>query len=91
MAPTGAGRTEPSRIRQNGTRVTTTLDGDAIIAACRSILERKQYAKINGHMVDLFSASAIVKVYDAVNDANKAKLKALPVAHMASIAFKLIG
>ncbi len=47
--------------------------------------------KINGHMVDLFSASAIVKVYDAVNDANKSKFKALPVARMASVAFKLIG
>lgn len=81
---------EPTRTRQNGTRVTTTKDGDAIIAACRSIVANGQYEKINGHMVDLFTASAIVRVYDAVNDANKAKLKALPVARIASIAFQLL-
>lgn len=82
---------EPTRIREHGTPVTSSKDGDAIIAACRDIVARQQYAKINGHMVDLFSASAIVKVYDAVNDANKAKFKALPVARMAAVAFKLIG
>lgn len=81
---------EPTRVRARGTRVTTTKDGAAIIAACRSIVANGQYEKINGHMVDLFTASAIVKVYDAVNDANKAKLQALPVARIASIAFQLL-
>lgn len=40
---------EPSRIREHGTRVTTSKDGDAIIAACRRIVHEGQYAKINGH------------------------------------------
>ncbi len=83
--------TEPTRVRNRGTRVTTTKVGAEIIDACRSIVAESQYAKINGHMVDVFTASAIVKVYDAVNDANKAKLAALPVARMASIAFKLLA
>lgn len=82
---------EPTRTRAHGTRVTRTEDGDAIIAACRSIVANGQYEKINGHMVDLFTASAIVKIYDAVNDANKAKLKALPIARIASIAFKVLS
>jgi hypothetical protein len=81
---------EPTRTRKHGTRVTKTKDGDAIIAACRSIVANGQYEKINGHMVDSFSASAIVKVYDAISDANKAKFTALPVARMASIAFQLL-
>lgn len=81
---------EPTRTRRHGTRVTTTKNGDAIIAACRSIMANGQYEKINGHVVDLFTASAIVKIYDAVNDENKAKLKALPVARIASIAFQLL-
>lgn len=81
---------EPTRVRERGTRVTTTKDGAAIVAACRSIVANGQYEKINGHMVDLFSASAIVKVFDAVNDANKAKFLRLPVARMASIAFQLL-
>lgn len=82
---------EPTRTRKQGTRVTRTKDGDEIIAACRSIIANSQYAKINGHMVDLFTASAIVKIYDALNEANQAKLKALPVARMARIAFKMLG
>lgn len=83
-------KNEPSRTRINGTRVTTTLDGQEIIAACRAICTGQQYAKVNGHMVDLFSASAIVKVYDAINDANKAKFVQLPVARMASVAMSLL-
>ncbi len=81
---------EPTRTRKNGTRVTATKDGDQIIAACRSIVANSQYEKINGTMVDLFTASAIVKVYDACNETNQAKLKALPVARIASIAMQLL-
>jgi len=82
---------EPSRTRERGTTVTTTLDGREIINACRAICAKKQYAKVNGVMVDLFSASAIVKVHDALNEANKLKFNALPIGRMASVAFKLIG
>lgn len=82
-------RNEPTRIRENGTRV--TKDGAEIIAACRSIVERGQYAKINGHAVDLFSASAIVNVYDVLSETNKAKFLKLPIARMASISFQLLN
>lgn len=81
---------EPTRVRQHGTRVTKSTTGAEIIEACRSIVANGQYEKINGHMVDLFTASAIVKVYDAINETNKAKYSALPVAKMAAIAFKLM-
>ena len=40
-------------------------------------------------MVDLFTASLIVKVYDALNDANRERYAGFPVRKMASIAFKL--
>jgi hypothetical protein len=81
---------EQTRTRQYGTRVTTSKDGAAIIAACRSIVANCQYEKINGYMVDLFTASAIVKVYDAVNEANKARLLKLSVARIASISLQLL-
>ena len=61
------------------------------IDQCREIVRRKQYAKVNEVMVDLFSASAIVKVYDNLNPNNQAKLVLLPVAGASDIAFKLIG
>lgn len=40
--------------------------------------------------LDGFTASAICKVYDAVNDANKAKLEKLPVEKLARICFSVI-
>jgi len=41
--------------------------------------------------LDGFSASAIVQVHAALNDANKAKYEAFPIEKMADIAFKLIA
>jgi len=83
-------RTEPTRVRTHGTRVTTTKNGAEIIEACRSIVANCQYEKINGGMVDLFSASAIVKVYDAINEANREKFVKLPVERMARISLSLV-
>jgi hypothetical protein len=42
-----------------------------------------------GTMIDLFTASAIVQVYDALNDANKGKFASLPAGRMGIVAFKL--
>ena len=41
-------------------------------------------------MVDLFSASAIVAVYDALSERNREVYRTLPAAKMASIAFRLV-
>jgi hypothetical protein len=81
---------EPSRTRERGTVVTSPKTGTERIAAVRQIVERKQYAKIDGQAVDLFSASAIVAVYDALNESNREKFCSLPVGKMALIAFKLV-
>lgn len=40
--------------------------------------------------LDLFSASALVQVYDAVNEQNKEKLLSLPLAKAVRLAFKCI-
>lgn len=83
-------RKEPTRTREQGTRVTQTKSGDEIIAACQAIKDAGQYAKINGVMIDLFSASAILTVDNACSEANRVKFRALPVVKMAKLAFKLI-
>jgi hypothetical protein len=41
----------------------------------RKIVDTKTMGKVSGQKVDLFSASAMVKVYDALNDKNKAKVE----------------
>lgn len=83
-------RRETSRVRQRGTRVTMAATPDERIAAIRRIVEEKQYAKVDGTMVDLFTASAIVTVYDALNPANKIKFASFPAGQMGLIAFKLL-
>lgn len=62
---------------------------DERIAAIRNIVTERQYAKVDGIMVDLFTASHIIAVYDALNETNRAKYAAMPVARMAQMAFSL--
>jgi hypothetical protein len=45
--------------------------------ALRQIVTDKSAAKVNGVLVDLFTASAIMQVYDAVNNANKEKMDSM--------------
>ena len=82
---------EQTRTRLHGTQVTQSSTPAERIAAIRSIVDGHQYAKVDGVTVDGFSASAIIAVYDKINDENKAKYAALSVAKMASIAFKLVS
>lgn len=81
---------EPTRVRARGTRVTRPMSGAERIAAFRRIVAECQYAKIDGCMVDLFSASAVVRVYDALSEENKAKYSAMPAGRMAVLAFKVL-
>lgn len=60
------------------------------IETLRKIVSECQAAKVDGALVDLFTASAIVKVYDALNETNKAKFAALPVRRMASVAGRAV-
>jgi len=46
-------------------------------------------ARIDGVMVDRFSASAIVQVYDALSEKNKANYLTMSVRRMAEVAFKI--
>ena len=41
----------------------------------REIVEQKQHAKVEGMLMDLFSASAFIKVYDHVREDDKKRLQ----------------
>lgn len=82
---------EQTRIREQGTHVTNPKNGAERIEALRQIVNDKQYAKIDGIMVDLFSASAILNIYDNLNETNQDKYKELPAYRMADIAFKIMN
>ncbi len=84
---------EVTRVREHGTQVTMPEQlpnpPEARVQALRQIVAECQYAKIDGIMVDLFSASTILSIHDALNESNKARYSRLPVYRMAEIAFKL--
>ena len=47
---------------------------ESAIDDLRKIVKTKSMGKVSGSKVDLFSASAMVQVYDALNDKNKTKV-----------------
>lgn len=64
---------------------------ESTIDKIRKIVDQKQAMKINGTMVDMFTASAIMKIYNAVNDSNKSKMENMDVVKLANVAMKYLS
>jgi hypothetical protein len=64
--------------------------GAHFIGVCRQTIKEKQYRKFEGILIDLYSASAVITVYDNLNETNKKKLEALEPKQIIAICFKLI-
>lgn len=64
-------------VGQDGTVHPTVWDGDEVSPASE------------GMALDLFSASVMVQVYDALSEANQAKFAAMPLTTAHNVAFKL--
>ena len=60
---------------------------EGTIDKVKEIASKKQAMKIDGVMVDSFTASAISQIYDKVNDAHKKKMEKLPITKLANLAF----
>ena len=67
-----------------------------VISHLRDIVKKKQNKKIkdpiSGKMmrVDLYSASAVTQVYDAINKSNKSKFEKLSLPKMVNVAFSVM-
>lgn len=65
------------------------------IALIRDIVNQHQYQKINSggknDVLDGFTASAIVRVYDAVNEENKKKLMSCTLPKLVSVVWGTIN
>ena len=59
--------------------------------ALQKIVSDKQAQKVGGVMIDMFTASVIVKAYDAVNDSNKAKMEKANINILVKLAHKVMG
>lgn len=78
-----------SNVRESGYTVHVPTTPDERIAAFHSIVTRASFAKIDGSDVDLFSASYVVQIYDALSAENKLRFASFPAHRMVSMAFKL--
>lgn len=65
-------------------------EAKSIIPQLEKIVQDKQHAKIKGKIVDLFTASMIMKIYNAVNDSNKKRMDALPLEKLVNLAYKMM-
>lgn len=60
------------------------------VTAARRVVERKQCEAVDGVLLDLFTASHIVALADAVSEENCEKLDGLHVTQAAKIAYELV-
>jgi len=55
----------------------------------RQVAEEHQCNRVNGVLLDALTANVILRVYDALNERNKAKLAAMPIRRMAEVALSV--
>ncbi len=58
--------------------------------AIRNVVKRSTAAKIEGVLLDLFTAGGMVQILDNLSPPNKKKFLEMPITKMASITFKLL-
>ncbi len=78
-----------TRTREHGTQETVAATPAARIAAIRQVVIDKQYAKVDGAMMDLFTASLIISVYDQLGEGSKQQYASMQARRMGIIGFKL--
>jgi len=61
------------------------------IQQLKKIVADCQHAKVDGVDVDLFTASAVVQVHDALNETNQAKFVSLDIMKMVDLTWKLVA
>lgn len=76
---------------QSWPNVKCPTDPEAKIALVRDILDKRGAQKVDGIFIDMQTANAIITVYDALNDKNKAKMASFHIARMGKIAWDLMG
>lgn len=104
MAPKGRAKAKPASTKKSLSDIRSRADSfkkkvkesveleeeSKTIAKVKEIVAKKQAMKIDGVMVDMFTASAISQIYDKVNDANKKKMDGLKITKLADVAMKLM-
>ena len=58
--------------------------------ALRSIVASRQYAKVDGVLVDVWTASAILACYDGGSDRTKEIISTAPLVKVARLALRML-
>ena len=64
---------------------------ESALSDMQNIVKTKGARKINGIMVDMFTASVITRAYDKVSDANKKKMEKANLQTLVKLAHKIMG
>lgn len=64
---------------------------DHWLPAARYSVQHGAAVSVDGTLLDLFSASAMVRIYDALSPANQAKLVSMPMLVAHDMVFKLMA
>lgn len=76
---------------KDNTVVTESISEASAFDGMKDIVKTKGAKKVNGVMIDMFTASVITKAYDKVNDANKKKMEKANVQTLVALAHKVMG
>ncbi|MFD9815180.1 hypothetical protein [Streptomyces sp. NPDC059080] len=63
---------------------------DGTIGAVRRVYEMHSAEEIDGVLIDAFSAAHVIRVYDALNEKNRARFAKFDVVRMVEVAFQLV-
>lgn len=66
------------------------ITGEELYQKLKEIVDNGQAQRINGSLVDTFSASAVVQVADALTEQNRAKFLSFPLVKIVNIAFQML-
>ena len=78
------------KMLNKGLKEEVEMISENVIEKMKQIVAKKQAMKIDGVMVDMFTASAVTQIYDKVNDANKKKMEKMKPVQLANAAMKLM-
>lgn len=80
-----------SRFTTDAKRKTSTRKTAWSIDEARKVVDTQSYSTVDGQTLDLFSASGLVQIYDALSPENQAKFTSLSLGAAVDVAFKLIN
>lgn len=61
------------------------------IAKLREAVRDKVAVRVKGMTIDVFSASAVIQIYDGLSETNQRKMGALPIKKMMDVVFKMLA